>query len=499
MSRWKPWVIFASIVLVALAVGAGLRWLGRERGAQQPIVPGAPAAQTQAQVLYHCPMHPTMVSDRPGDCPICGMRMVPMDDPAGAEASPQSGPSAAAPRKRIIYRSTMNPSEVSDSPGKDSMGMEMEPVEVEEGAAPAAGKVEGQAAVRVSARKQQLIGVRTTVVRRAPFVRTIRTVGRVTADETRLHHVHTKIEGWVEKLHVNATGEKVRKGDPLLSIYSPELVATQQEYLLALRSRRSVPAGSLPEVERGADELVDSARRRLLLFDFTPEQIDHLEKTGEASWTVTLFAPMSGYVLARNVTHGEKIDSSMNLLDIGDLSEIWVIASVYEYELPFVKAGQSAAMSLSYLPGKTYRGRVGLVYPVLDQATRTVQARLEFENPGLDLKPDMYAHVELESDLGERLTVPESAVLSSGTRDIVFVAKGDGYFEPREVRVGLRLPGAVEVLEGLSEGESVVASGNFLIDSESKLKAALEAAAAQRPAPAGKTEEAPAPAPEHQH
>jgi RND family efflux transporter MFP subunit len=491
MSRWKPWVIFAAIVLVALAAGAGLHRLGRERAARQQSMPGAPAAQTQAKALYHCPMHPTMVSDRPGDCPICGMRMVPMDEAADPAASPQSGPTAAAPRKRTIYRSTMNPSEVSDTPGKDSMGMEMEPVEVEEGGAPAVGKVEGQAAVQVPARKQQLIGVRTVVAKRGPFVRRIRTVGRVVADETRLHHVHTKIEGWVEKLDVNTTGERVRAGQPLLSIYSPELVATQQELLLALKSRQAVPEGSLPEVVRGADELVESARRRLLLFDFTPQQIDHLEKIGEASRTVTLFAPMSGYVLARNVTHGEKIDSSMNLLDIGDLSEIWVMASVYEYELPFVKVGQTAVMSLSYLPGKTYRGRVGLVYPVLDPATRTVQVRLEFANPGMELKPDMYAHVDIESDLGERLTVPESAVLSSGTRNIVFVAKGDGYFEPREVRLGLRLPEAVEVLEGLSEGESVVASGNFLIDSESKLKAALEAAAASGAAQTT--------APEHRH
>jgi len=496
MSRWKPWVVFASIVLVALAAGAGLHRFGRERAARQQSIAGAPAAQTQAKALYHCPMHPTMVSDRPGDCPICGMRMVPMDEAVGPAASPQSGPAAAAPRKRIIYRSTMNPNEVSDSPGKDSMGMEMEPVEVEDAGAAAAGNVEGQAAVQVPARKQQLIGVRTVVVKRGPFVRTIRTVGRVVADETRLHHVHTKIEGWVENLYVNATGEKVRKGDPLLSIYSPELVATQQEYLLALRSRQAVSEGSLPEVARGADELAESARRRLLLFDFTPQQIEHLEKTGEASRTVTLFSPTSGYVLARNVTHGQKIDSSMNLLDLGDFSEIWVMASVYEYELPFIKVGQTAVMSLSYLPGKAYRGRVGLVYPVLDPATRTVQVRLEFANSGMELKPEMYAHVEIESDLGERLSVPESAVLSSGTRNIVFVAKGDGYFEPREVRVGLRLPEAVEVLEGLSEGESVVASGNFLIDSESKLKAALEAAAAAPGAP----QTAPQPAAlEHRH
>jgi Cu(I)/Ag(I) efflux system membrane fusion protein len=464
MNDWKPWVAFTAILLVALAGGAGLLWWEREKGAAREGGPAVPAAQTQAQAPYRCPMHPTMVSDRPGDCPICGMRMAPVDEP-----------------------------------GKDPRGMGAEAVGTEEGGGSRAGGVAGQAAVHVPTRKQQLIGVRTVAVKRSPAVRKIRTVGRVVPDETRLHHVHTKIEGWVEMLHVNATGEKVRAGQPLLSIYSPELVATQQEFLLALRSRRDLPPGALPEVVRAADELVESARRRLLLFDLTPEQLEQLERTGEASRTVTLVAPISGYVLARNVTHGQKIDSSMNLLDIADLSEVWVIASIYEYELAFVKVGQSATMTLSYLPGRTYRGHVGLVYPTLDRATRTVQVRLEFANPELELKPDMYASVELESDLGERLTVPESAVLSSGTRSIVFVARGEGYFEPREVRVGLRLTDAVEILEGLSEGESVVASGNFLIDSESKLKAALEAVAARETAPAPEPTKAPAPAQEHRH
>ena len=423
-------------------------------------------------------MHPAMQSDKPGDCPICQMRMVPIEGEEGPGA-PATQPSG----KKVIYRSTMNPSEVSDRPGKDSMGMEMVPVDVEQ--EPARGsKVEGLSTVRIAPRKQQLIGVRTSVVKRALFVRRIRTVGRIVPDETRLHHIHTKVEGWVEKLHVNATGEKVRKGDPLLSLYSPELLATQEEFLVALRAKKALGAGSLPEVAEGAAELLDSSRRRLLLFDFTPEQLRKLEETGEASRAVTLYAPITGTVLMRNVTHGEKVRPDMTLFDVADLSQVWVLASVYEYELPFVKTGQAATMTLSYLPGRSYRGRVSLVYPVLDSATRTVQVRLEVSNPNLDLKPEMYAHVELESDLGERLAVPDTAVLSSGTRNIVFVAQGDGYFEPREVRLGLRLPDRVEILEGLSEGEAVVTSGNFLVDSESKLKAALEAVGAPPPKPA---------------
>lgn len=457
-------------VLAVLMFVAGFQYRGM--GGAAPHV-GAPGEKT---ARYHCPMHPSMVADRPGDCPICGMRMVPMEDGStvGTEApapAPQTLP------KKVIYRSTMNPNEVSDSPGKDSMGMEMEPVEVEQGPSTAA-KVEGLAGVRINSRKQQLIGVRTDVVKRAPFTRTIRALGLVTADETRLHQVHTKIEGWIETLHINATGEKVREGQPLLTIYSPELLATQDEYLLALRTRVPPAEEQLPDAVARANALVESSRRRLLLFDLSSAQIEELERTGQATRTVTLHAPVSGYVTRRGVTQGEKIDPSTTLLEIADLSRVWVIASIYEYEVPFVRLGQSADVTLSYLPGQAYRGKVTLIYPVLESATRTVQVRVELPNPDLALKPDMYAQVEIQGDLGERLGVPESAILSSGTRNVVFVAQGDGYFEPREVRLGLRLQDSVEVLEGLAEGESVVTSGNFFIDSESKLKAALEAAAA---------------------
>ncbi|HEV8374895.1 MAG TPA: efflux RND transporter periplasmic adaptor subunit [Candidatus Polarisedimenticolia bacterium] len=460
-------LIAVSLLGVLVFAGIGCSRKGEKTGS------GAPEAPKRAETLYQCPMHPAMQSDKPGDCPICGMRMVPIE-----KGEVKSRP------KKIIYRSTMNPNEVSDKPGKDSMGMEMERVELDE-TPRESPTVAGRAAINIPFRKQQLIGVRTTAVKRAPFVRTIKTVGRVASDETRLHHVHSKIEGWVEKLSVNATGERVRKGQPLLSLYSPELLAAQEEYLLARKSRKDLGDGAPQEAAKRVDDLVESSRRRLLLVDFTSDQIEQLEKSGQSSRTVTLFAPVSGYVLQRNVTQGERIDSSATLLDIADLSRVWVLASVFEYEVPFVEVGQSALMTLDYLPGKSFQGKVTLLYPVLDSASRTVQVRLEFANPGLELKPDMYAQVELRSDLGERLVVPESAVLSSGTRNIVFVAQGEGYFEPREVRLGLRLPDAVEVMEGLKEGESVVTSGNFLIDSESKLKAALEATAAPPPSPSG--------------
>jgi Cu(I)/Ag(I) efflux system membrane fusion protein len=477
--------ILIVLALVAVGIGAGIRFLGRAKTEEEAAAKPARSPK-EAEPLYHCPMHPTMQSDKPGNCPICGMRLVPVEKTETEGALQSGAPQSrlAGPRRKLMYRSTMNPTEVSDRPGKDSMGMEMVPVETEEAGE---GAVEGLASVRLSPGKRQLIGVRTTRVTRAPVVREVKTVGRVVVDETRLHHVHSKVEGWIEQLHVIATGEAVRKGQPLLSLYSPELLASQQELLLALKVSRDLPGGSPSDARSRAEGLVESARKRLLLFDLTEGQIEELEKTGQPTRTITLFSPISGIVMQRNVTHGEKIDPSTPLLDVADLSEVWVLASVYEYELPFVKPGQKATMTLAYLPGKRYEGRVSLVYPVLDGLSRTVQVRLEISNPRLELKPEMYTDVELESDLGERLTVPESAVLSSGSRDIVFVDKGEGYFDPREVKLGVRLPDSVEILNGLREGEKVVTSANFLVDSESKLKAALEAAAAPPQQSAPKT------------
>ncbi len=431
-------------------------------------------------------MHPTMVSDRPGDCPICGMRMVPIEKGEGGD--PEAGPAAhgthaehgqppAAGKKKIIYRSTMNPSEVSDRPGKDSMGMEMVPEEVEEPPTGAGPAVEGRVGVQLSERKRQLIGVRTAPVERRALARMIRTVGRVTYDETRLHHVHTKISGWVEKLYANATGQLVKQGEPLLTIYSPELVASAQEYLLAREAQKKLADAKLPSVRQSGEQLLASARRRLLLFDLTPRQIAELEEIGKAPTTMTLHAPIGGHIIVRNVTQGEMIEAGTNLLDIADLSRVWVLADIYEYELPFIHLGQSATMTLSYLPNRTFEGQVTLIYPTVSEATRTVKVRLEFpNNPDFTLRPEMYAQVELRSELGEKLVVPESAVISTGTRDIAFVDRGNGYFEPRELKLGVRLPDGFEVIDGLAEGERILVSGNFLVDSESKLKAALAAA-----------------------
>ena len=468
-NRLLKTLLAISAVAVATLAGALYHALS-SRGEATPEAKAAVAMKGRG---YHCAMHATMVSDRPDACPICQMRMVPDE-----EVEQGSGASAPSGGGRVFYRSTMNPSEVSDKPGKDAMGMEMAAEEVAE-RPPEGPVVEGRASVKISPERRQLIGVRTAVVERKPLTKEIRTVGRVTFDEARLHHVHTKIGGWIERLYAN-TGEVVQKGQPLLTIYSPELLATAQEYLLALKARDRLAGSTLPSVKASGGDLVESARRRLLLYDLTEDQIDVLANAGEAPRTTTIYAPMTGHVIMRNVTHGEKIDSGTALLDLADLSRVWVLADVYEYELPLVHEGQEATMSLSYLPGRTFEGRITLIYPALEEATRTVKVRLEFPNPGLALKPDMYTDVEIRASMGEKLLVPESAVISTGERDLAFVDRGGGYFEPRTLTLGLRDPNAFEVISGLAEGERVLVSANFFVDSESTLKAALRETGGKR-------------------
>jgi membrane fusion protein, copper/silver efflux system len=451
----KALMILAAVVVVSGSVTVGYRF-GRAGSA-----PTAAVGLSATHALYHCPMHPQIVSDKPGQCPICQMTLVRnVDEPRTT---------------RKIYRSTMNPNETSDRPGNDSMGMAMVPEEVDEPSSSAGPQVEGLAPVALSARKRQILGARTVVAEIAPFTKTVRAVGQVAIDERRMQHVHTKIQGWIEHVHAGAVGETVRSGDPLLTIYSPELLASQREYLVAL-DQRARTAASAPDVAAEAEHLVEAATRRLLLQDMTEAQIAELARTREAQKVVTLYSPVSGTITARNVSHGERIESATSLLDIADLERVWVLAEVYESEFPYVHDGQEAAIVLSYLPGRTYTGRVSLVSPLVDPTTRTVKVRVEMDNRDLALRPGMFANVELNADLGQRLAVPKDAVLRSGTRNVVFVGATDGSFEPREVELGLELPDRWEIRKGLVPGDHVLASANFFLDAESKLKAALASA-----------------------
>ena len=327
--------------------------------------------------------------------------------------------------------------------------------------------------VQISPERQQLIGVRIGTVERRFLGKVIRTVGRVDYDEQKIVTVSLKVGGWIEDLYVDFTGKYVKEGEPLLTIYSPELVSTQEEYLLALKAKKSLTKSSFPEVASSGDSLAESAKRRLKLWDITDDEIRRLEETGEAKKTITLYAPFSGFVLEKSAYKGMNVMPGMALYKLADLSTVWLYADVYEYELPYIRLGQQATIQLTYLPGETFTGQAVYIYPALNPETRTAKVRFEFPNPHDRLKPEMYANVEIKVHLGQKLAVPEGAIINTGIRQMAIIDKGNGYFEPREVKVGSKVDDYYEVISGLKAGERVVTSASFLVDSESNLKEAM--------------------------
>ncbi len=403
----------------------------------------------QVQTKYHCPMHPTYVSDKPGDCPICGMKLVLIEPTPSVEGHAGDA------------------SSTSGSPPDHSTGIR--------------SSVPGYSTVTIPQNRIQSMGITLVEARRVQFDQSFRTYGRVVYDETRVHHVHTKFDGYIETLYANYVGQYVKKGEPLFSIYSPELFATQNEYLLALRARERMPRleGNDSSPISGGVDLVAAARRRLALWDIGDKDIEELETTRKPIRALTILSPYSGYITAKTALQGLKVTPGDHLFDIVDFSTVWVLADIYENSLPFIRLGQPATIALAYRPGKAWRGRVTFINPTVDPATRTLKARLEFANPGNELKPDMYADVVIGGGMGTGIAVPESAVIATGERNIIFVAKGDGVFEPREVTLGIRVKNLYEIKKGVAEGERVVTGANFLLDSESKLKASISGMAGE--------------------
>lgn len=430
----------------------------------------AAAGPAAAAAKYHCPMHPTVVSDKPGECPICGMDLV-LIEPAAAEPA---GSPAGSERRILFYRSPMDPSVHSDTPAKDSMGMEFIPV-YEDEVGRGDGAIPGRAVVTLSPERRSLLGVRSDAVRETRIDRTIRTIGRVATDERRVAHVHTKFEGYVERLYVDFTGKFVKQGDALLSIYSPELIATQQEYLLALRARNELGASQIPSVARGGASLLEAAKERLLLWDISPADIAEVDRTGTVRRAFDLHAEVSGFVTVKNVVQGMRVVPADTIFEIADLSQVWVLAHVYETDFRAVRLGLPAAVTLSYQPGREWHGRVSYIAPTVDPATRTIEVRIDVPNQGGALKPDMFADVVLRVDEGAGLVVPDGAVIDTGDRRLVFLDRQDGTIEPRAIEVGTKLADGYQVLRGLAKGDRVVTSANFLLDSESSLKAAIAA------------------------
>lgn len=348
--------------------------------------------------------------------------------------------------------------------------------------------------VEISPEQQRLIGVKTVKVTQKPLQKVIRTVGRIEADERKLATVNTKIEGWIEKLYVDYTGRYVKKGEPLAEIYSPELLATQQEFISTLKWAGRQPGAAHPEgvqgahgqkssatgpepvselkqmIARDAAASVEASRQRLRLWDISAEQIRTIEETGKPVRTLTLYSPVSGFITQKMAVQGMKVMPGEKLFDVADLSTLWIIADIYEYELSLIRVGQPAQITLAYLPGKAFASQIDYIYPTISPDTRTARVRLTLPNTDGKLKPQMFTNVEIRISLGRRLTIPEAAVIDTGKGQVVYVDRGGGAFEPREVQLGLRADGDAEVLRGLKAGETVASSANFLIDSEAQLK-----------------------------
>jgi RND family efflux transporter MFP subunit len=420
-------------LLIAILAGLGGYFFLHRKNAE-------PAA-LKAGIVYQCPMHPQIIRDKPGECPICGMALV----PKGNEG-PQTEKHPA------------------------SAGQEVPPVFVD----PA---------------MVQKMGVTTDTARTRDLSKIVHAGGSIAVDETRLSVISCKISGWVEKLYVDYTGKPVSFGQRLLEIYSPDLVSAQEEYLQAFRASKASP-------QAGAD-LLSGSRNRLLNWDITETEIKALEARGKALRTMTIVSPSNGVVLEKTVQVGQNVTPGTGLYKIADISTIWVVASVYPMDLAFVRIAQEAAITLTYLRGKTFKGRVSFISPVLDSMSKTAQVRIEVHNtPDFALKPNMFADVDIQTTaLVGVVAVPEQAVIRTGKRDLVVLSEGNGNFRPREVVLGVSAGGFVQIISGLKEGEVIVTSSQFLIDSESNIRAAIAKLAGAPASGSGENGAAPSPSP----
>jgi len=395
-----------------------------------------------------------------------------VDQAIAAENKLKAGMVDPKTGKKIKYwAAPMDPKYIRNEPGKSPMGMDLVPVYEEEG-----DEKMPASTIRIDPITVQNMGVRIKPVIRKILTKTIRAFGNITYDETKIYTVNTKFSGWIEKLYVNFEGAKVRKGQPLFDIYSPELVSAQEEYLLALEQNAGLSSSAYESIREGAKSLLEASRTRLRYWDLSNAQIKEIEQSGKPKKTLTVFSPATGVVTKKTAFQGHFVKAGSHQYVIADLSSVWVDVDIYEYELPWVQKGMAADMELPYVPGKRFNGKVLYIYPFLSAKTRTARLRLKFPNPNYRLKPDMYATIYLNSTLSSNsLVIPQEAVIDSGVRKIVFISLGKGKFQPREVKIGVEgNDNEFQVLEGLEEGENIVVSGQFMLDSESRLREAIQ-------------------------
>ncbi len=481
------WLLIAVAVLVAFGGGVIWKsWVDRQ--------PGQAAKNAQRKILYWVdPMHPAYTSDKPGIAPDCGMKLVPVyaDGTQGTDAT-QEKPAG----KVLYYTDPKQPDYRADTPGfNPETGNELKAVYENDAASMPMGTI------RMSEEKQQLIGVQFGDVTPGSGTHSFRSVGKVAMDETRFSKVQTRIDGWIEKVFVDFTGKFVEKGQPLLTMYSPEMLASQQEYLLALRSREIMRGSPLITSQQQTDSLIAAARKRLELFSLSDAQIQEITRTQQPLTNITIYSPISGYVMVRNAFPKQRITPETELYTIVDLSRVWILADVFENEASMIRMGMPAEISLSYAGGKKINGRVSNIQPQMDPTTRTLKVRIEIANPNMLLKPDMFVDVDFSVAMSARMTILAEAVLDTGLKKTVFVDRGNGYLEPRQVETGEKIGDRIEITKGLALTDRIVISSHFLIDSESQLKSSAAGMAGHQhgAVPSKSTAPASPPSSEHKH
>lgn len=441
-------IIYSAMLLVGMLIGAGGFYL----------IAGSPTVETHNHIdeegqLYSCGMHPNIIENEAGTCPICGMNLTPIKNNNKSGKSSEKG-------EIIYWRAPMNPNEVYDAPGKSQMGMDLVPVYEDEGSASGVVTVDGSVL--------QSMNVKMEFVKSRDLSSTIYTNGTLVTDERKEFALTTKIDGWIEKLYINYTGQKVKKGQKLVDIYSPELLAAQQELLTAINYQSSVNNSI-------KSEMTNNAKRKLELFDISKTDIDKIILTKKINKYMTLYAPFSGTVLSKNVLVGEMVKAGKEIIKISDLTTLWLKADIYESELSKISVGSETKVSFSYNAGKEFVGKVTFIYPTVNPTTRTVTVRINIKNDNDELKPSMFGNVIIKGkSFGEIPTVPETAVLRSGKQNIAILSLGEGKFKPVEITLGQYSEGYYQVLAGLKVNDAIVTSGQFMIDSESSLRAAVK-------------------------